>query len=71
MSTAEAEMRFLPKDMPGEIRLILDECVEQFGREKALVHYQRLSLFRGLVTYLYDHATFSIIGEIHLVHLRP
>ena len=49
--------------MPEEIRLVVEECVEQFGREKSLLHYQRRNLFRGIVTYLYEHATFPMLEK--------
>ena len=60
---SEAEVKFLPKDMACEIRLIVDECVDQFASQKQLLHYQRLSLFRGLVAYLYEHAQFPLLEK--------
>ena len=66
MSTAEAELRFLPKGMEGEIRRIVDECVQQFDRAKFLVHCQRVSLFRALVTYMNEHAHYPLL-ERHVL----
>ncbi len=36
---------------------------EQFKREKTLLHYQRLQLFRGLIAYLYLHATPTLLEK--------
>jgi hypothetical protein len=66
MSETEAAARFLPMKMPDEIRLVVDECVEQFRREGALLHYQRLNLFRGLVTFLHAYASPSML-ERHIL----
>lgn len=57
MSLSEAEQKFLPTTVKEEIQFVVGECVIQFRREKTLLHYQRLNLFRALVSYMHDHAS--------------
>lgn len=45
----------------------MDECVDQFRREKALLHYQRLNLFRGLVAYLSECAVSPLLEKYILM----
>jgi hypothetical protein len=67
MSESEATATFLPKIMPEEIRLVINECWVQFRREGALLHYQRLNLFRGLVSYLHAYSSPAGMLERHIL----
>ena len=52
-TTDEAKKKFLPSCLGEQIKLIVEECLDQYKRENSLLHCQRVKLVRGLITYLY------------------
>ena len=49
--------KFLPTGVKEHIKLVVEECIETFGRVGTLSDKNRMNLFSGLITYISDHAT--------------
>lgn len=46
---------FVPQELSQEIRLVVDELVQQYENDGILLHYQRTQLFRAIVTYIFEY----------------